>query len=798
MNGACTAEITGLDEIAARISMHPLKARTEAAMADDVLDYAAQLPKNSLEFARLRAKLRALGVTLTDWNQAVQQRQTQRKRTSVPPPAPKEAEERPKIVINKLEEFEVNEAAVEALARLPYLYQRFGLLTRVLDIKRPVPGRKDEKETALEIRTISPPFLRELFTRAASWHEEQLDPATGEPVLVRAHPPEWSVKAVYNWQSWPHIRPLHHISEIPVLLSDGTLLSTPGYDAATGILYEPRVEVPPIPDLPTEQDIDAAKLKLLDIVDEFPFEKEVHRSAFFAALLTPIARWAFEGQSPLFMFDANQAGSGKGLLTRVIGLLALGHQMDLITSTSNEEEERKRITAKLLSGATMVLIDNIGSMFGSQVLEALLTTSVWSERLLGSNDAPRLDAWITWYGSGNNVQYAREDTRRRVCTIRVVTNLERPEERDDYKYRDLEGHVKAHRGELLAAALTILRGWLRTGKKASELSGWGGPWGSYDGWDQVVRGALVYAGLPDPIAAKATKDGGSAKDAGLRDLVEGLDRVFVDETQDLNRCQVELALRACAPGGRICAVGDDRQAIYAWRGADPEAVPRMIDRLDAKVLPLSVTYRCARQIVKVANEIVPDLEAAPGAAEGLVANATEDRLKREARPGDFILSRTNAPLVGLCLSFLAEGRPATVAGRDVGAGLTNLIRKSRARSVPELCAWVDDWAKQEAKRLEQKGKDRSGPKDKADCVRKLAEGARSVDEVLNTIQTLFSDKDDGSRIVLSTTHRAKGLERDRAWVLRDTYRRNSTEEENLWYVAVTRAKRELLLVQSAA
>ena len=523
MNGACTAEITGLDEIAARISMHPLKARTEAAMADDVLDYATQLPKNSLEFARLRAKLRALGVTLTDWNQAVQQRQTQRKRTSVPPPAPKEAEERPKIVINKLEEFEVNEAAVEALARLPYLYQRFGLLTRVLDIKRPVPGRKDEKETALEIRTISPPFLRELFTRAASWHEEQLDPATGEPVLVRAHPPEWSVKAVYNWQSWPHIRPLHHISEIPVLLSDGTLLSTPGYDAATGILYEPRVEVPPIPDLPTEQDIDAAKLKLLDIVDEFPFEKEVHRSAFFAALLTPIARWAFEGQSPLFMFDANQAGSGKGLLTRVIGLLALGHQMDLITSTSNEEEERKRITAKLLSGATMVLIDNIGSMFGSQVLEALLTTSVWSERLLGSNDAPRLDAWITWYGSGNNVQYAREDTRRRVCTIRVVTNLERPEERDDYKYRDLEGHVKAHRGELLAAALTILRGWLRTGKKASELSGWGGPWGSYDGWDQVVRGAIVYAGLPDPIAAKATKDGGSAKDAGLRDLVEGLE-----------------------------------------------------------------------------------------------------------------------------------------------------------------------------------------------------------------------------------------------------------------------------------
>jgi len=292
-------------------------------------------------------------------------------------------------------------------------------------------------------------------------------------------------------------------------------------------------------------------------------------------------------------------------------------------------------------------------------------------------------------------------------------------------------------------------------------------------------------------------------DLGVPDGKEGEFAEHVRELLDACAANIQIVdfddmIWACAPGGRICAVGDDRQAIYAWRGADPEAVPRMIDRINAKVLPLSVTYRCARQIVKVANEIVPDLEAAPGAAEGLVANATEERLKHEARPGDFILSRTNAPLVGLCLSFLAEGRPATVAGRDVGAGLTNLIRKSRARSVPELCGWVDDWAKQEAKRLEQKGKDRSGPKDKADCVRKLAEGARSVDEVLNTLQTLFSDKDDGSRIVLSTTHRAKGLERDRAWVLRDTYRRNSTEEENLWYVAVTRAKRELLLVQSAA
>lgn len=85
------------------------------------------------------------------------------------------------------------------------------------------------------------------------------------------------------------------------------------------------------------------------------------------------------------------------------------------------------------------------------------------------------------------------------------------------------------------------------------------------------------------------------------------DRVFVDEMQDLNRGQVELALMASRRGGRICAVGDDRQAIYSWRSAEPEGIPRLIGRLDAKVLHLSATYRCARRIVALAREIVPDL-----------------------------------------------------------------------------------------------------------------------------------------------------------------------------------------------
>jgi DNA helicase-2/ATP-dependent DNA helicase PcrA len=273
------------------------------------------------------------------------------------------------------------------------------------------------------------------------------------------------------------------------------------------------------------------------------------------------------------------------------------------------------------------------------------------------------------------------------------------------------------------------------------------------------------------------------------------DRVFVDETQDLNACQIKLVLGAVKEDGRVCAVGDPHQAIYRFRGADENAFGRVVECLDAKVMPLSVTYRCARSIVAVAQQIVPELEAAPGAIDGVVRDAWLDECRRDAAPGDFILSRTNAPLIGLCLGFLREGRKANIAGRDIGATLAAFVKKSGAANVEALRRYVDTWRDAECKRLAEKQRDTQAVDDKADCLLALSDGAASVPEVVARIEALFSDGDNGARITLSTTHKAKGLERDRVWMLAATYRRRpGVEEDNLYYVAATRAKRELVMV----
>ena len=277
------------------------------------------------------------------------------------------------------------------------------------------------------------------------------------------------------------------------------------------------------------------------------------------------------------------------------------------------------------------------------------------------------------------------------------------------------------------------------------------------------------------------------------------DRVFVDETQDLSPSQIELLLKCCRPGGRICVIGDDRQAIYAFRGADADTIPNLIARLKARVLPLSVTYRCCRAVVDLARREVPDYEASPSAEQGHVGAATFDELVSDAAPGDMIVSRSNAPLMPLCLKLLARGKRAAIKGSDVGEGLIAFMERFEVYTVPDLLLALGHWRDQEMARLAAAERDTSVVTDRYECVLALTEGMETVSDVAARARRLFApDKglDTARLIVLGTTHKLKGLEAERVWMLEDTYRRErGGEEANCWYVAVTRAKSSLFLAR---
>lgn len=276
------------------------------------------------------------------------------------------------------------------------------------------------------------------------------------------------------------------------------------------------------------------------------------------------------------------------------------------------------------------------------------------------------------------------------------------------------------------------------------------------------------------------------------------DRVFVDETQDLSPCQIALVLKMVRSNGRICAVGDENQALYGFRGADADGISKLVTTLNATTLPLSITYRCPLAVVRLAQLVVPDLEAAPNAIEGFVTNANKDYMLTHATAGDMIISRSNAPLIEICLALMVRGKRAAIMGRNVGEGLARLIARSKAKSLKALDVWMTAWAAKEAARLEKKKRDPQIAFDQKSCVEALCEDAESIAEVVQRANALFSDTE-GAKITLGTTHKLKGLEADRVWMLETTYRRQrGGSEASCWYVAVTRAKKTLFLTSLPA
>jgi len=275
------------------------------------------------------------------------------------------------------------------------------------------------------------------------------------------------------------------------------------------------------------------------------------------------------------------------------------------------------------------------------------------------------------------------------------------------------------------------------------------------------------------------------------------DYVFIDEAQDLNLAQIDLACRSFRK--RVVSVGDQNQAIYGFRGADSKAIENIVTRLNSKRLPLSVTYRCGKSIVAEAQLYVPEYEAFTGNPDGFVDTCNENEMIEKAQPGDFILSRVNAPLIGLCLGFLKEGRKANIQGRDVGKNLLYMVKKSNANDVVGLLEWVQAWRDRECEKYAKLNRERAIEivSDKAAMIEALCDGAADIAEVKNNIKRLFHDGDDKDRIMLSSTHKAKGLERKRVWMLRDTYRPAAGgEEQNLAYVAITRAIESLFYVKT--
>ena len=289
----------------------------------------------------------------------------------------------------------------------------------------------------------------------------------------------------------------------------------------------------------------------------------------------------------------------------------------------------------------------------------------------------------------------------------------------------------------------------------------------------------------------------------------GHDWVLVDEAQDTNPARRAMARKMLKPNGQSMWVGDRRQGIYGFSGADADAIERIIKEFRCSSLPLTTTYRCLKAVVKQAQTIVSHIQAHETAPEGLVRVVQfSDMGKEKFEPTDAILCRNTKPLVEMAYSLIRKGVACHVEGKDIGMGLLKMANKYKAKNIDALIAKLDDYLERETQKLIAKGKETMAESlsDRVGTLKVLAEGCKTIPELTKKIVDLFQDSEERGHkqtLTLSTVHKSKGREWPRVYIVGHStlmpskYARQEwqiEQEMNLKYVAYTRAQAELVLV----
>jgi len=384
---------------------------------------------------------------------------------------PLKADGRPVIDVTKPFD-KIVDRSVRELAKEPTLFQKRSELVRVVM----------EEGGRVRIRPFKSVVLRYVLSQKAHWVKGT------DPV----HPPDHVARGIVERTAWERIRILRAVTPFPAIDPDGQMPKEPGYDKSTETYFTGAVDVH-VPDQPSQDDARAAVAVLYDIVQDFPFANEEHKAAWLAGLLTPLARYAHDGNAPMILVQANGPRIGKTTLVKLISHIVFGTDSPVMTFTKNEDETRKRILSFLRVARSMVLVDNVVGQFGGQNVNALVTSRNFEDRILGKSVILETLNDTSWFVTGNNIQLA-QDTAERCVNVRLQSSEEKPHLRTDFKYPNLFETVSERRGELLSAALTVLKAFIVAGKPDQQLAAWGG----FEAWSRLIRGAIVFAGMPDP------------------------------------------------------------------------------------------------------------------------------------------------------------------------------------------------------------------------------------------------------------------------------------------------------------
>jgi hypothetical protein len=358
----------------------------------------------------------------------------------------------------------------------------------------------------------------------------------------------------------PPLPPVTQVVSIPVVTASGRLVVKQGLDSESGIFYAPSMKCLPHINLEATKEDALASVKWIneEVLCDFPFEDDASRAAAISMTILPFARELVKGTTPFYLIDKPSAGTGATTLAKALTYPFLGTEIAVKSWTSTEDERRKQITAHLDSGGGPYFFDNLSGKIDSDVLASVLTSTVWSDRLLQTSCNVQLTNRSIWIGTGNNPHF-RKQILRRIARIRLVTLVEDPSERTGWRHPDLLDWIAEHRTEFVEHILTIVIAWLNAGKPLFS----GKPLNSYESWSKVMGGILEFVDMPGFLEnlkdmAESLDDEGDMAREFIKEWwreYEGSAKTPTDVVSDFSACDATAHWDAPSRTGQVTKAG---------------------------------------------------------------------------------------------------------------------------------------------------------------------------------------------------------------------------------------------------
>lgn len=364
------------------------------------------------------------------------------------------------------------------------IFQRGSLIVRPAHSR--VEIADGNTTSAIRLAPVRAHLLVELMTLAAAWERFDRKANDWVPIDCPQRVAETYLARDGDW----NVPVLAGIVNCPVLRPDGGILETAGYDAATGLLYDPQgMKFSPVPERPDKQDALRALAVLKDLLSTFPFVTDADRSVALSGILTAIHRRSLP-TAPAHCLNAPVAGSGKSMIVDIASEIADGRRAAVMSLGRTDEEAEKRLGSALIAGDSIISIDNIDRPFGGELFCQALTQRMLKIRILGFSKIVEVPSNAALFANGNNLTLVGDMTRRAVmCTM--DPGVERPELRV-FNCNPLD-MVRADRDKYVIAVLTILRAF-HLADRPAQIS----PLGSFSEWSSWIRDALIWLGEADP------------------------------------------------------------------------------------------------------------------------------------------------------------------------------------------------------------------------------------------------------------------------------------------------------------